>query len=88
MNIAAAKYILALRDAAGATHQAEDRPIYEMLLAEAGIILALIETNADRATIASAVASHERLWGHTWLRDPVFNGPSSAWQNMKDVLPK
>ena len=86
MKISAAIYILELRDAAGATHQAEDRPIYEKLLADAGVILALIETNADNATISSAIASHERLWGHTWLRDPVFSGPAKAWEMVKSKI--
>ena len=83
-----AEYVLRLRDAAGATRRAEDRPIYEKLLADAGVLLALAETVTDQNAIANAVASHERLWGHTWLQDPVFEKPSAAWQKVKDGLSK
>lgn len=86
MNKLAAEYILKLRDAAVATRQAEDRSIYAKLLADAGVILALIETGADQDVIAEAVGTHERLWGHTWLQDPVFEESSNAWEKVKAGL--
>jgi hypothetical protein len=86
MNNDLANYVLKLRDAAGATQRAEDRPIYERLLADAGIILALVQTDASPDVVADAVASHERLWGHIWLQDPVFEKPSNAWQKIKKQL--
>lgn len=81
-----AKYILMLRDAAKATHQAEDRPIYEKYLADAAVILALVEENVKQDIIAEAVATHERLRGHTWLQDPVFKESSEAWEKVKKSL--
>ena len=86
MNREVADYVLKLRDAAGATRQAGDRPIYTKLLADAGVILALVEIGADRDTIADATTRHERLWGHAWLQDPVFEKPSDAWQKLKEGL--
>jgi hypothetical protein len=86
MNREVAEYVLALRDAAGATRQAEDRPIYAKLLADAGVILALVDTGADPTIIADAATAHERLWGHTWLQDPVFEVPSKAWQEARNRI--
>lgn len=86
MNRKVATYVLKLRDAAGATRQAEDRPIYAKLLADAGVLLALVDTAADPDVIADAAAAHERLWGHTWLQDPEFEKPSKAWQEVRTEL--
>ena len=81
-----AQYIIALKEAAENTHRAEDRPIYQLYLADAAYLLALAEIEASFEVLSEAVNSHERLWGHTWLVDDVFKGPSKAWQVVKDCL--
>jgi hypothetical protein len=86
MNRKIAYYVLMLRDAVGETHQAQDRPIYAKLIAEAGVLLALVDTTADSKIIVEAVTAHERLWGYTWLKDPVFEKPSKAWQEVRTEL--
>ena len=83
-----AEYIFALRDAADATHQAEDRPIYERYLAEAAVLLALIEKDSSKDVIANAVQGHERLRGHTWLQDPIFEKSSKIWEKVKKCISK
>lgn len=83
MKAELADYILKLQRAYEETRQAEDRTLYERYLADAGVLLALVETDADTDTIHAAMASHERLWGNTWLQDDVYRVPSEAWENLK-----
>ena len=78
-----AQYVLALEQCARSTKRAEDRPLYEALLADAAGVLAAAVTPETTAAITARVAAHERLWGHTWLQDPVFSDASSAWANAK-----
>lgn len=86
MKAKIADYILILCDAAARTHQAEDRPIYQRYLADAAIILALVESGAPASALREAIENHERLWGHTWLRDDAYKAPSSAWQEVKRCM--
>ena len=81
-----ATYILKLNEAAKTTKRAEDRSLYEKYLASAAVILALVESGAEKEVIQNEVQAHERLWGNTWLVDDVYKNPSSAWQKVKGVL--
>jgi hypothetical protein len=77
------KYVLALEQSAEATARAEDRPIYNSLLADAGPILASALEPGAQSNIASRISRHERLWGNSWLQDPAFQNASDAWQAVK-----
>jgi hypothetical protein len=81
-----ATYILKLNEAAKTTKRADDRSLYEKYLASAAVILALVESGAEKEVIQNEVQAHERLWGNTWLVDDVYKNPSSAWQKVKGVL--
>ena len=81
-----ATYILKLNEAAHETKRAEDRPLYERYLAHAAVILALVESGAEKETIQDEVQSHERLWGNTWLVNDAYKIPSDAWQKVKETL--
>jgi hypothetical protein len=81
-----ARYVLSLFQASEGTHRAEDRPLYRMYLAEAGILLALAAMGVERDLLRRRMAQHERLWGQTWLQDPVCEGPSLAWQEVKRIF--
>jgi hypothetical protein len=81
-----ATYILMLNEAAQTTKRAEDRSLYEKYLASAAVLLALVESGAEKEAIQKEVQAHERLWGNTWLVDDVYKRPSSAWQKVKGVL--
>ena len=78
-----AKYILALERSAAATARAEDRPIYQSLLADAGPILAAALERTGQADMALRISQHERAWGHSWLQDSAFQSASDAWQAAK-----
>jgi NAD(P)H-dependent flavin oxidoreductase YrpB (nitropropane dioxygenase family) len=41
--------------------------------------------NASRADEPMVGQTIPRLWGQTWLQDPVYEGPSLAWQEVKRV---
>ena len=49
-----------------ATRQAEDRQIYDMYLSRVAIIIAKIIRDES---IGNDIASMERLFGNTWLKD-------------------
>jgi hypothetical protein len=78
-----AQYVLSLFQASEGTHRPEDRPLYRMYLAEAGVLLALAAMGAEREHLQRRFEQRDRLWGQTWLHDPVFEGPSLAWQECK-----
>jgi hypothetical protein len=86
MKAALAEYILKLNDASQKTRRAEDRPLYEKYLAEAGVILSMVELNMDVELIRKEIQAHERLWGIAWLIDDVKEDPSEAWQKAKKVF--
>ena len=81
-----ATYILKLNEAAQTTRRAEDRPLYEKYLASAAVILALVESGAEKEAIQNEVQAHERLWGNTWLIDEVYKNPYNAWEKAKKAL--
>jgi hypothetical protein len=43
------------------------------------VLLALAETGAESAELATAVRAHERLRGQLWLADPVHEESTEAW---------
>lgn len=73
-----ADYVLKLSEAAKKTRVAEDRQLYSKYKADAGVLLALLVSDAERDVIVAAIESHERLWGHTWLQDDAFKKPAIA----------
>lgn len=83
MKAEIAQYILCLRSSASMTNRAEDRSLYEKYLADAAVLLALVETEAPITSIRDAVLSHERLRGITWVVDDTYKEPSAAWQKVK-----
>jgi hypothetical protein len=56
-----------------------------MYLDEAGVMLALAVTGTGREHLQRRIEENERLWGQTWLPDPMYEGPSVAWQECKQV---
>jgi hypothetical protein len=81
-----ATYILKLNEATHTTKEAEDRPLYEKYLASAAVILALVESGAEKEMIQNEVQTHERLWANTWLADDAYKIPSNAWKKVKKSL--
>ena len=77
-----ADYILKLKDGQAKTHRAEDRSVYASLLADAAVILALVERGAEKKEIRSAMNDHERLRGYSWLDDPVHEPSSKIWSKI------
>ena len=77
------QYIQELHSACKSTHQAKDRHLYEKYLAEAGYILSEIISGVSETRIIELVQSHDRLWGNTWLQDPVFEKPSNTYQKFR-----
>ena len=79
-----AAYVLRLERCLASTHRAEDRAVYQSYLADAAGILAASVLREPSAQIKSRIEAHERLWGHTWLQDPVYQEAANAWNAIKN----
>jgi len=78
---AIAQYVAALHRAAESTHRAEDRPVYQSLLASAAVVLAMAELeNAD--SLQELARSHERLRGQVWLADEAHLEATRLWSSI------
>ena len=86
MTIALSEYILLLSNSASETKFAADRPTYQLLLANAAVLLAIVVRGADHSQIENAVNRHERLWGNTFLQDEVFRKPLDAFAEFKKQM--
>ena len=80
MQAALAKYVQALADALARTHEANDRPVYQLLLAEAGALLSRAVLGASNEEMLPLLKNHERTRGHTWIRGPEDTTISAAWE--------
>jgi hypothetical protein len=81
-----AEYIQSLEGCLEKTHRAEDRSIYKMYLADAAVLLAASVAGAPRPELVSRFESHERLWGQTWLQDPILSEAAAAFGAAKEEL--
>ena len=79
-------YILKLDESAKATKRAEDRSVYEKYLSSAAVVLALVESGADKRVIKKEVQTLERLLGNTWPVGDANIGLNSAWQKVKEAM--
>lgn len=81
---ALADFIAEVERLNAATNQAEDRQIYHMYLAKVAIILAKVIRDEP---IGDDIASMERLFGNTWLKDDQsYRQAYSTWDQFKGLL--
>jgi hypothetical protein len=84
LTTALARFVTEAKHLLEETHEAEDRHIYEMYLAHAGVILDRIVQ--DQA-IGNDIDTMERLFGHTWLKDTIAYAKEYAtWDEFKRLL--
>ena len=86
MKAELADYILCLSESLESTHHANDRPLYVKYLADAAVLLALVERGANGEELQRKVENHERLWGQTWLVGDEHTAVSQAWRKFTDSL--
>ena len=84
MRTELADYILCLSDSLEHTHHANDRPLYQRYLADAAVLLALVERGADVEELKRRIEIHERLWSQTWLVGEEHVAVSGAWKKFKE----
>ena len=81
---ALADFIAEVERLNAATRQAEDRQIYGMYLARVAIILSKVIRDEP---IGDDIASMERLFGNTWLKDEhAYREAYSTWDRFKGLL--
>ena len=79
-------YILCLSESLAHTGQANDRPLYEKYLADAAVLLALVERDVDIGELKQRVQNHERLLSNTWLVGDEHRAVFEAWGKFKALL--
>lgn len=84
-HTALADYILCLSESASHTHHANDRPLYQMYLAHAGLLLALFVRSASASEIDAQLERHERLWGQTFLAGPEHVAIRESWDRFRST---
>jgi hypothetical protein len=77
-----AAHIFGRREAVRATRQGGDRALYENYLAGAAVILALVEIDAEQATIRNEIQARERLRANTWPFDEACKEANKAWHKV------
>jgi len=82
---ALADYILCLSESATHTHHANDRPLYQMYLADAAVMLALLVRGCEPGELQTRLELHERLWGQTFLAGPEHTVIGESWQRFKST---
>jgi len=86
MKAELADYILCLSESLAHTKQANDRPLYEKYLAEAAVLLALVERGRDIGELKQRANNHERLLSNTWLVGEEHKAIFEAWGKFKALL--
>ena len=86
MKAELADYILCLSKSLAHTKQANDRPLYEKYLADAAVLLALVERGVDIGELKQRVHNHERLLSNTWLAGDEHKAIFEEWAKFKGLL--
>ncbi len=82
-----AEYIMCLSNCLAQTKKANDRPLYEMYLADAGVLLACLEIGANSSELRQKVDTHERLLTNTWISDDAaYKTFYDSWDKFKKLL--
>ncbi len=81
-----ADYILCLSESLAHTRRTNDRPLYEKYLADAAVLLALVERGVDIGELKQKVHNHERLLSNTWLVGDEHKAVFEAWGKFKARL--
>jgi len=81
-----AEYVRTLEQCSHSTHRAEDRALYEAYLADAAGFLAAVALGITDDETRERFQRHERLWGTTWLIDPVYESAASRWTVIRERL--
>lgn len=84
LSSALSRFVSETKHLMDATHEAEDRRIYEMYLAYAGVILAKV---IQEQGVGNEISSMERLFGNTWLKDgDAYSKLYATWDEFKRLL--
>ena len=67
------------------TNRAEDRKLYEIYLAQAACMLSKIVLKAPSEELFESIDTNERLWGNSWLIDPVQGKNPESYRKFKEL---
>ena len=80
-----AQFIEDLERGLTSTKRAEDRKLYERYLAQAACILSKVILNAPKEKLYTAIDSNEKLWGTSWLVDPIPGKYPNSYRKFKKL---
>ena len=80
-----ADYVLCLSESLEQTRHANDRPLYQMYLADAAVLLALTVRGVESSQLQARIEQHERLCAQTFLAGPEHAAIAEAWRKFKRV---
>ena len=80
-----ALYIEDLKFGLENTNRVEDRKLYETYLANAACMLSIVVLKAPDEELFEAIDTNERLWGNTWLIDPVQSKNPESYLKFKEL---
>lgn len=86
MKLELADYILCLSETLAHTKQANNRPLYNMYLADAAVLLAQAERGVSVEELRRGVEDHERLLSNTWLVGDEHKAVFETWKRFKSLL--
>jgi hypothetical protein len=86
MKTELAEYILCLSENLALTRHANDRPLYEKYLADAAVLLALVERGINVEELHQRIENHERLLSNTWLVGGEHKSVFKAWNKFKGLF--
>ena len=80
-----AAYVLRLSNSLASTDHANDRPLYQRLLANAAPLLALVVADGEREQISGAIQRHERLSSELFIAGSEHVAIAEAWRRFKEA---
>ena len=83
---ALADYVICLSESSAHTHHAGDRPLYQLYLADAAVLLALLVRGSESRELQSRIEQHERLSAQTFLAGPEHAAIAASWQRFKSAI--
>lgn len=81
-----ADYVICLSESLAHTSHANDRPLYQMYLADVAVLLALVVRGSEPSQLLVRMERHERLCAQTFLAGPEHAAIAESWQRFKRTI--
>lgn len=83
---ALADYVSCLSESLAHTAHANDRPLYQLYLADVAVLLALVVRGSESSQLVVRIEQHERIRAQTFLAGPEHAAIAESWQRFKRAI--